>query len=110
MIANKIAKDDAEAEEKAAAKPTDEVCSDCEPQADELEELTKEDGFESLKKNGGKVKNPNGTGRVRLDSKGDVWVPTGHGPSAHGGPHWDVQSQGGGYRNVYAGGRVRGGK
>jgi RHS repeat-associated protein len=30
-----------------------------------------------------------------------VWVPTGWGPGkAHGGPHWDVQEKGGGYRNV----------
>jgi hypothetical protein len=34
-----------------------------------------------------------------------VWVPTGDGPAAHGGPHWDVQTPGGGYVNVYPGGR-----
>jgi len=61
------------------------------------------------------VKNPNGPGRGYLDDKGNVWVPTGTagapgtgttGP-AHGGPHWDVESPGGGHTNVYPGGRVR---
>ncbi|WP_330220957.1 polymorphic toxin type 37 domain-containing protein, partial [Mycobacteroides abscessus] len=25
------------------------------------------------------------------DADGNVWVPTGKGGLAHGGPHWDVQ-------------------
>jgi hypothetical protein len=33
--------------------------------------------------------------------RGDTWVPTNHGPTAHGGPHWDVETSEGGYRNVY---------
>ena len=28
----------------------------------------------------------------------------------HGGGHWDVQSPGGGYTNIYPGGKMRGGK
>lgn len=34
-------------------------------------------------------------------------MPTGQGPDAHGGPHWDVQMPGGDYENVYHGGRKR---
>jgi RHS repeat-associated protein len=57
--------------------------------------------------NGEMVKNPNGPGRGYPDDKGRVWMPTGEGPLAHGGPHWDVQIPGGGYINVYPGGGVR---
>jgi uncharacterized protein RhaS with RHS repeats len=50
------------------------------------------------------VPNPNpgggGAGYGWRDSKGDVWCPTGNGGRSHGGPHWDVQTPGGGYRNV----------
>jgi YD repeat-containing protein len=46
------------------------------------------------------VRTPNGKGWGWEDSKGDVWCPTGQGGSAHGGPHWDVQTPGGGHRNV----------
>jgi RHS repeat-associated protein len=50
------------------------------------------------------VPNPNagmgGTANGWEDKKGDVWCPSGQGGRAHGGPHWDVQSPGGGYRNV----------
>ena len=42
-----------------------------------------------------------------VDKKGNVWCPSGPGGEAHGGPHWDVQKPGGGYDNVYPGGRVR---
>jgi len=45
-----------------------------------------------------------------VDEKGNVWVPTGQGGAAHGGPHWDVQKPGGGYDNVYPGGNVRPGQ
>jgi RHS repeat-associated protein len=69
------------------------------------------DGFVPPKRGAGSdgqpVKNPNGPGRGWVDQNGDVWVPTGEGPLAHGGPHWDVQTPGGGYRNVYPGGRIR---
>lgn len=42
-----------------------------------------------------------------LDKNGNLWVPTGEGPLAHGGPHWDVQLKDGGYKNVYPGGLIR---
>ena len=50
---------------------------------------------------------PNGPGHGWEDENGDVWVPTGPGSRAHGGPHWDVQLPGGGHVNVYPGGRRR---
>ena len=53
------------------------------------------------------VKNPNGHGSGWRDSSGNVWVPTGQGGEAHGGPHWDVQTPGGGHVNVYPGGARR---
>ncbi|MBB5912991.1 hypothetical protein BJY24_001858 [Nocardia transvalensis] len=46
------------------------------------------------------VPNPNGRGFGWEDADGNVWVPTGQGGGAHGGPHWDVQNPKGGYRNV----------
>ena len=42
-----------------------------------------------------------------VDNNGNVWVPTGQGGAAHGGPHWDVQTGKGGYINVYPGGKTR---
>ncbi len=46
---------------------------------------------------------PNGK-KGWVDSKGNVWVPTGQAPGiAHGGPHWDVQMPDGGYQNVRPG-------
>jgi len=69
---------------------------------------TADDGFTPPKNwNGELVRNPNGPGVGYPDRKGRVWVPTGTGPTAHGGPHWDVQTPGGGYENVYPGGKVR---
>jgi RHS repeat-associated protein len=53
------------------------------------------------------VPNPNGSGSGWEDANGNVWVPTGPGGAAHGGPHWDVQTPGGSYVNVYPGGRKR---
>ncbi|ASF10653.1 hypothetical protein NBRGN_027_02790 [Nocardia brasiliensis NBRC 14402] len=53
------------------------------------------------------VPNPNGKGSGWLDADGRVWVPTGQGSTAHGGPHWDVQEKKGGYTNVYPGGKSR---
>jgi hypothetical protein len=73
---------------------------------------TKEDGYIPPKKwDGKKVKHPK-NGKVGWpDDKGNVWVPTGPGPLAHGGPHWDVQYPNGkGYENIYPGGKVRSGK
>ncbi len=48
------------------------------------------------------VPNPNGRGYGWEDASGNVWVPTGQGDLAHGGPHWDVQDpRSGDYENVY---------
>jgi Bacterial toxin 37 len=69
---------------------------------------TAADGFTPPKRwNGNKVKSPNGNEYGYPDSKGNVWVPTGAGPKAHGGPHWDVQHPDGSHTNVYPGGKVR---
>jgi RHS repeat-associated protein len=62
---------------------------------------TEADGFRDPKGGEDWVRNPNGKGAGWLDENGEVWVPTGWGGTAHGGPHWDVQSPGGGYRNVW---------
>lgn len=63
-----------------------------------------EDGFSDSKNGENWVRNPNpgkgGPSHGWEDDKGDVWCPTGQGGRAHGGPHWDVQSPGGGYRNI----------
>ena len=41
------------------------------------------------------------------DKKGNIWKPAPTGSKLdHGGGHWDVQSPGGGYTNVYPNGRV----
>ncbi|WP_224794124.1 polymorphic toxin type 37 domain-containing protein [Pseudomonas fluorescens] len=62
------------------------------------------DGFQDPKGGENWVPNPNpgkGAGSHGWqDSKGNVWIPTGRGGRAHGGPHWDVQTPGGGNRNV----------
>jgi len=53
---------------------------------------TEKDGYYPPKKWDGKKKTHPITGAVGWpDKKGKVWVPTGVGPKAHGGPHWDVQ-------------------
>jgi RHS repeat-associated protein len=61
-------------------------------------------GFKDPKGGEDWAPNPNpgkgGNSHGWRDENGDVWVPTGQGGNAHGGPHWDVQSPGGGYRNV----------
>lgn len=66
-----------------------------------------DEGFCSPKRGDDWVRNPNGRGNGWLDADGNVWVPTGPGGEAHGGPHWDVQTPGGGYINVYPGGKRR---
>jgi len=63
------------------------------------------EGFKDPKGGEDWVRSPRGYGW--RDSKGNVWVPTGPGDLAHGGPHWDVQLPGGGYVNVYPGGARR---
>lgn len=64
---------------------------------------TEADGFKPPKGGDNWVPNPNpgrgGSSWGWEDSKGDVWCPTGQGGRAHGDPHWDIQSPGGGYRN-----------
>ncbi|KAF4516168.1 hypothetical protein B566_EDAN000406 [Ephemera danica] len=65
---------------------------------------TADDGFVSPKSGDDWVQNPNpGSGGAPWgwkDINGDVWCPTGKSPGrAHGGPHWDVESPGGGYRH-----------
>jgi len=67
------------------------------------------EGFEHPEGGPNWVPNPNGPGYGWEDASGNVWVPTGPegSPQAHGGPHWDVQQPGGGYVNVYPGGRRR---
>ncbi|MEF9388516.1 RHS repeat-associated core domain-containing protein [Ralstonia solanacearum species complex bacterium KE056] len=52
-------------------------------------------------------KSSNGRGSGWVDNDGNVWVPTGWGSGAHGGPHWDVQKPDGSYENVYPGGKRR---
>jgi len=73
---------------------------------------TEKDGYVPPKKwDGKKVKHPK-TGQVGYpDKKGNVWVPTGPGSSAHGSPHWDVVSEDGkNHWNIVPGGRIRGEK
>jgi RHS repeat-associated protein len=69
---------------------------------------TADDGYTPPRNwNGRRVRSPNGNGYGYPDTNGDVCVPTGEGQAAHGGPHWDFQEPGGGYRNVHPGGFVR---
>lgn len=72
---------------------------------------TKEDGFVPPKRwDGKKVRHPK-TGQYGWpDDKGKVWVPTGPGALAHGGPHWDVIDKSGDHINVMPGGKIRGQK
>lgn len=62
------------------------------------------EGFVPSKGGDAWVPNPNpgrgGASNGWQDANGDVWVPSGQGGRAHGGPHWNVQTPGGGYRNV----------
>ncbi|MDB5840068.1 MAG: putative deoxyribonuclease RhsC, partial [Herminiimonas sp.] len=62
------------------------------------------EGFKDPKGGENWVPNPNpgkgGSSHGWQDAKGDVWCPTGPGGRGHSGPHWDVQTPGGDYRNV----------
>lgn len=72
---------------------------------------TEKDGYIPPKRwDGKKVKSPNGHGYGWPDHKGSIWIPTGPGSAAHGGPHWDVQHPNGNYENIMPGGHVRGKK
>lgn len=68
---------------------------------------TGKDGYYPPKKwDGKRVRHPD-SGQVGYpDQKGNVWVPTGTGPLAHRGPHWDVIDKSGKHRNVLPGGKV----
>lgn len=73
---------------------------------------TEQDGYEPPKNwDGKKVRHPK-TGQYGYpDRKGNIWVPTGPGPLAHGGPHWDVVDRDGKRsKNVMPGGNIRGEK
>ena len=70
---------------------------------------TENDGFVPKKNwDGKKVRHPK-TGQVGWpNSKESIWVPTGVGPLAHGGPHWDVISKDGKrHWNIMPGGKER---
>ena len=71
---------------------------------------TEKEGYVAPK--GGPVKAKTKDGKVGWkDKNGNIWVPAPtDSPQGHGGGHWDVQSPGGGYSNVYPGGKIRGGK
>ncbi len=72
---------------------------------------TEKDGFRPPKRwDGKKVRHATSGQYGWPDDKGNVWVPSGPGPLAHGGPHWDVVDPKGGYKNVVPGGRIRGQK
>jgi hypothetical protein len=73
---------------------------------------TPDDGFVEGKDGGPLVPNPNRPGKGYRDKWGNVWCPTGPGSTAHGGPHWDVQTppkggKKGKNESVYPGGRRR---
>jgi hypothetical protein len=61
-----------------------------------------EEGFEDPKTGEEWARDDAGRGGW-LDSKGNLWQPTGKGSLAHGGPHWDVQLANGGYVNIRPG-------
>jgi hypothetical protein len=66
------------------------------------------EGFIDPKNGENWVPNPNGKGYGWEHANGRVWVPTGQGPLAHGGPHWDEQDpRTGDSEDVYPGGRRR---
>jgi|GEM_PF-5456809 len=70
---------------------------------------TEKDGYRPPKGwDGKKVRHPK-NGKVGWpDEDGNIWVPTGPGSKAHGGPHWDVQHPNGRtYDNIYPGGKIR---
>ena len=72
---------------------------------------TEDDGYKPPKKwDGKKAKHPKTGQHGYPDKKGKVWVPTGPGSLAHGGPHWDVINKDGGHENIMPGGGKRGEK
>lgn len=86
-------------------------CKDKETDAQAPGKPAKEDGYVPPKRwDGKKVKHPKTGQHGWPDDKGKVWVPTGPGALAHGGPHWDVIDKGGDHINVMPGGKIRGTK
>jgi len=73
---------------------------------------TENDGFIPKKNWDGKKIKHSKTGQCGYpDKKRNVWIPTGPGPLAHGGPHWDVVSEDGRQHwNILPGGKLRGEK
>jgi hypothetical protein len=72
---------------------------------------TEEDGYSPPKKWDGKKVKHTKTGQYGWpDNKGKVWVSTGPGPLAHGGPHWDVTDKNGNHINIMPDGKIRGQK
>jgi len=66
------------------------------------------DGFFPPKNWDGKKEKHTTTGQYGWrDKKGNIWVPTGWGPLAHGGPHWDVIKPDETPINIYPGGKTR---
>lgn len=68
------------------------------------------EGFQDPKGGENWASNPNGRGYGWQDSRGNVWIPSGPGDNAHAGPHWNVQSPGGRYKNIHPGGHERPGR
>ena len=72
---------------------------------------TENDGYTPSKNWDGEKKRHSKTGQYGWpDKDGKIWVPTGPGPRAHGGPHWDVVDKKGKHDNVLPGGKIRGQK
>jgi RHS repeat-associated protein len=67
---------------------------------------TDEPRFKDPKDGENWAKSPNGGWGWQAED-GSIWVPTGQGGEAHGGPHWDVQYPDGSYGNAWPGGRYR---
>ncbi len=99
---------DAEEEEAVDGKLSDRpLDDDGNPVVDPKEVPREEDGYVPPKKGPKWDKEKRGW----VDKNGNVWKPQPTGSAgAHGGGHWDVQSPGGGYTNVYPGGKIRGGQ
>ena len=93
-----------------ASADTPELDKDGKPVVEPGQQPAEEDGYIAPKN--GPVRGKTKDGRTGWkDKNGNIWVPAPTGTSlAHGGGHWDVESPGGGYTNVYPrGGSGKGG-
>ena len=101
-VSDKLFSDGADNDPNIYAKPPENARDPNGPKAPG--KPPEEVGFEDPKGGENWVPNPNpgkgGGSHGWQDANGNVWVPSGQGGRAHGGPHWDVQAPGGGYRNV----------